>query len=48
MVELSEAGEKITVSKIAKVLSCSSRSIYRIFKEYPKLKQEKIELNHDI
>ena len=45
MLELNEIGDKITISKIAKLLSCSSRTIYRNINKYPALKEEKELLN---
>ena len=45
MLELNEIGDKITISKIAKLLNCSARTIYRNINKYPALKEEKELLN---
>tara|TARA_R110002020_G_scaffold368181_1_gene580060 strand:+ start:180 stop:806 length:627 start_codon:yes stop_codon:yes gene_type:complete len=45
MLEMHEISNKITISKIAKLLKCSTRTIYRNMDKYPALKEEKELLN---
>ena len=46
MLDLNEWGKKITWTRIASLLDCSTRTIYRNLN--PELKQEKIKLNEEI
>lgn len=46
MVELNELGEKITISKLAKHLNCTTRTVYRNLTD--ELKQEKDNLNEEV
>jgi transcriptional antiterminator len=46
MLELNNIGKKITISKLAKLLKCSSRTIHRNMSQI--LKTEKHLLNSDL
>ena len=46
MLDINDSGKKITISKIAKILECSTRTIHRNMPE--ELKKEKILLNNEI
>lgn len=46
MIELNDLGEKITISKLAKHLNCTTRTVYRNLTE--ELKQEKDKLNEEV
>tara|TARA_B100000287_G_scaffold312866_1_gene296232 strand:+ start:40 stop:654 length:615 start_codon:yes stop_codon:yes gene_type:complete len=46
MLNINETGNKITINKIANILNCSPRTIYRVMGE--ELKNEKINLNEKI
>ena len=46
MIEINEAYRKITISKIAKCLGCSTRTVHRHMSD--SLKEEKQKLNEEV
>ena len=47
MLQINYEGEKIIISKLAKMLNVTPRTIYRRMNKYPALKQEKEILNEE-
>ena len=48
MLQINYEGDKITISKLAKMLNVTTRTIYRHMDKYPTLKKEKELLNTEI
>ena len=47
MLQINYEGDKIIISKLAKMLNVTSRTIYRRMNKYPALKEEKQILNEE-
>ena len=47
MLQINYEGDKIIISKLAKMLNVTPRTIYRRMNKYPALKQEKEILNEE-